>query len=110
MMGGGKQMMPDQQGSPDMHKKGMHHGAKGNMMEMCMRMMQSMNQSKERNDFATPELRLLFDEWCQQIENEITEYTKNSSEINTKELSEKFNLTEESINYLLSKKAGKRED
>ncbi len=57
--------------------------------------------------FATPELRGLFDEWCQQIEIEILEFIKEKKAIKMDELSAKFILSEESLKYLLSRLACK---
>ena len=76
-----------------------------NPMEMCMQMISTMSESTQTAKFATPELRLLFDEWCQQIENEILLHTKTSKRVDPKELSEKYSLTEESIKYILSRMA-----
>jgi hypothetical protein len=84
-----------------------HHGkgAFNNPMEMCMRMMQNMRETKETARFATPELRLLFDEWCQQIEAEILKEIEQSKKIEPAELSAKLKLTQESVKFLLSNMA-----
>ena len=89
------------------HDKHQHHFK--SPMEMCMHMMRNMSESAQTARFATPELRLLFDEWCQQIEKEILAHSKETGSIKVGELSQKFGLTEESIKYLLScmAKAGK---
>jgi DeoR/GlpR family transcriptional regulator of sugar metabolism len=49
----------------------------------------------------------LFDEWCQQIEQEILNFVKEKNSINVEELAEKFSLSEESIKYLLGWLASK---
>ena len=105
MMGGGMPMM-------DMMKNMMSgnqgKGEKGfNPMEMCKQMMQSMTQSREMAEFATPELRGLFEDWVRQIEDEILQFVKDRENVNTEEIAEKFKISEESAIYILGKLAQK---
>jgi hypothetical protein len=73
--------------------------------DMCCDMMTGMKETASAAKFATPELRGLFDEWCQQIEKEILDFIKEMKSIKVDEIAEKFNLSEESIKYLLSRMA-----
>jgi hypothetical protein len=75
--------------------------------DMCGEMMSGFKETANTAKFATPELRGLFDEWCQQIEKEILDFIKEKKSINTDELVAKFNLSEESIKYLLGRLAAK---
>jgi hypothetical protein len=75
--------------------------------DMCGEMMAGFKETANTAKFATPELRGLFDEWCQQIEKEILDFIKEKKSIKIDELAAKFNLSEESIKYLLGRLAGK---
>jgi hypothetical protein len=75
--------------------------------DMCGEMMTGMKETASSAKFATPELRGLFDDWCQQIEKEILDLVKEKKSININELAEKFNLSEESIRFLLNRLANK---
>jgi hypothetical protein len=112
MMG---QMMGD---NPMMGMMSMMMGKKGNAddgstgggkmpWDMCGEMMLGFRETANTAKFATPELRGMFEEWCQQVEKEIMDFIKEKKSINVGELAAKFNLTEESIKYLLGRLAGK---
>ncbi len=75
--------------------------------DMCCDMMSGVKETANTAKFATSELRGLFDDWCQQIEKEILDFIKEEKSIKIDELIAKFNLSEESIKYLLSRLAGK---
>ena len=75
--------------------------------DMCCEMMTGMKETANSAKFATPELRELFDDWCQQIEREILDLIKEKKSIKVDEMAEKFNLSEDSIKYLLSRLANK---
>lgn len=75
--------------------------------DMCKDMMSGIRETANTAKFATAELRGLFDEWCQQIENEILNFVKEKNSIKIDELTEKFSLSEESIKYLLTRLANK---
>ncbi len=75
--------------------------------DMCCEMMTGIKETANTAKFATSELRGLFDEWCQQIEKELLDLIKEKNSIKVDEMSEKFNLSEESIKYLLGRLAGK---
>lgn len=70
-------------------------------------MMTGFTETANTAKFATPELRGLFSEWCEQIEKEILDFIKESKIINIEKLAAKFNLSEESVKYLINKLAGK---
>jgi len=94
---------------------------KTNMMEMCANMsveecqamMRKMvnnepeyrNMQIDLNDeiISTPELQALFFEWCNQIKKELQEYTNSNSKDDIDEISQHFNLSKESCDYLLNK-------
>ena len=96
MMGGGSKTGTN----PMMGMMGMMMG--GNKMnsgenkmpwDMCKEMMSGIKETANTAKFATAELRGLFDEWCQQIEQEILNFIKENNSIDVKELAEKFSLS-----------------
>lgn len=110
-------MMPKMMGqmmgnNPMMGMMSMMMGKKGDgnskmPMDMCGEMMSGFKETANTAKFATPELRNLFDEWCQQIEKEILSFIKEKNSIKIDDLAAKFNLSEESLKYLLSRLASK---
>lgn len=75
--------------------------------DYCREMMSGFTETANTAQFATPELRGLFNEWCEQIENEILNFVKDKNSIKIDELVTKFSLSAESIKYLLGRLAGK---
>jgi hypothetical protein len=118
-----KEMMSGMMGkimgnNPMMGMMSMMMGRKGNKSEkgnetdkmpwdVCCEMMTGIKETANSAKFATSELRVLFDEWCQQIEKELLDFIKEKGSIKVAEMAEKFGLSEESIKYLLSRLANK---
>jgi hypothetical protein len=108
-----EKMMGGKEGSPMMGMMSMMMGkrhGKGEMkspMDCCGDMMNGFTETANTAKFATPELRGLFNEWCQQIENEILAFVKETNSIDINKIMEKFSLSEESTRYLLSRLASK---
>jgi len=106
-------MMPKMMGdNPMMGMMSMMMGKKGDSnakmpWDMCGEMMSGFKETANTAKFATSELRDLFEEWCQLIEKEVLDFIKESKSIKIEELVAKFNLSEESIKYILSRLAGK---
>ena len=78
-----------------------------NPMEMCQKMMMNMGKSSELASYATPEVRALFEEWSEQIENEIFNFIKETGTSGPDKLAEHFKLSKDSINFFLTKLAQK---
>jgi hypothetical protein len=58
--------------------------------DMCREMMAGIQETASTAKFATPELRGLFNEWCEQVETEILESVKKQEKISVKDLSAAF--------------------
>ena len=78
-----------------------------NPMEMCKRMMSSITQTGEIASFANPEVRGLFEEWAQQIEEEILSFIKEKESIHPEEIAAHLKISKESVHYFLSRLAQK---
>jgi hypothetical protein len=75
--------------------------------EMCDNMMASFQEHVDATKFATPEIRQLFDEWVEQIEQEIVRFVETAGEVNAEKIAEHFKLSQESIVFLLTRLAQK---
>ncbi len=80
------------------------------VMEMCRQMTQAVQQAgqavrqtNENAAYATPELRDLFDDWLEQVENEVLVFLSTKDHASVKELSRELGITEQSAIFLLSK-------
>lgn len=110
----------------DMHKK-MHHmkAHGGHMMgammgkmhgksgkghtpwDMCKDMVSSIHQNHRIATLATPEVQGLFEDWVEQIEQEILIYLKEKDSIDIKDLASQFKISKDSAYYFLTKLAQK---
>ncbi len=105
MMGGGMPMMGMMQNMMGGMKEGKEGGF--NPMDMCKKMMENMSRSNTIAEFATPELRGLFEDWVQQIEEEILQFVQEHESVDPEEIAAHFKLSKNSVIYLLSKLAQK---
>ena len=94
MMGEGN-MMEKMMGKKD------GKGSGFNPMDMCKKMMSSMNETSNLASFATPELRGLFKEWIQQINQEILDFIKQNKSVDANKIAEHIKLSKKSVIYLL---------
>lgn len=78
-----------------------------NPMDMCRKMMTSINHSSELATYATPEIRGLFEEWIAQLDNEVLEFVKKNKLINPEDVAEYLKISKDSAVYLLSRLAQK---
>jgi len=120
MMGGAGPAGPGKTGGrkilfPWMDMMGMMAGCKpesreggANPMEMCQKMFASIGRSSEIATFATPEIRGLFEDWVQQMEEEILGFIQQTGSVDSGALSDKFKLSKESITYFLTRLAQKQ--
>lgn len=110
MMGEGSSMM---NGSMMSRMMGSMHGGGGNSpdgfnpMDMCKKMMASINQGSELATFATPEIRGLFEEWIRQLDNEVLDFVKEIKSTNPDEVAAHLKISKDGAVYLLSRLAQK---
>jgi len=79
------------------------------MMQKCMEMQQNMmgttKYDPDINSYGTAELKKLFEEWLDQVNEDLLDMLKETSD--TKEIAKNLNLSEESVNYLVSRLSSK---
>jgi hypothetical protein len=103
MMGMMKNMMGGMMGSRKEGDKADSGSMGFNPMEMCQKMMGNMGKSSELAAYATPEVRALFEDWAEQIENEILAFIKTNNNTDPDKIAEHFKLSKDSINFFITK-------
>lgn len=111
MMGGNEGgsmmgMMRNMMGSMMKGKKNMESND-FNPMEMCKEMMSNIRLSGKIATLSTPEVQGLFEDWVEQIENEIIEFIKDKDSYNVEEIAKNFKISKESAYYFLTRLAQK---
>lgn len=85
------------------------HGEEGfNPMEMCKRMMSAISSAGELATFATPEIRMLFEEWVRQVDEEVLALLAENNELTPEEIAARLKISRESAVYFLSRLARKQ--
>lgn len=101
MKGGGMMNMMGKM----MGHKGGGKGEGSNPMDMCRQMMSSRGEGLDLGSFATPELRNLFQDWVQQINEEVLGFMQSHQSASVEDVAEHLKLSADSIIYLLGKLA-----
>ena len=91
------------------HKMGRMHRKDSNFMsmDMCKEMMSSIKESHRVATLATPEVQGLFEDWVEQIEQEMLDYLKDKDSVDISELTKHFKISKDSAYYFLTKLAQK---
>lgn len=89
-----------------MRDKHAQSGEEGEMpWDMCHDMMSFFREQADATKFATPELRQLFDEWVEQIEQEIVQFVEQEGNVDPDAIAGHFKLSKESVIFLLTRLA-----
>jgi hypothetical protein len=108
-MGESNSMMGENNSMMDMiNSMGKHqgHGDKeANPMDMCKEMMSKITQSNDLATFATPEVRQLFEEWVQQVDEEILNMLLKDDTIEPDKIAEELKISKNSVLYFISRLA-----
>lgn len=75
--------------------------------DMCKEMISSIRHSHRIAALATPEVQGLFEDWVEQIEEEILVYLKDKDPADIKGLATHFKISKESAYYFLTRLAQK---
>jgi hypothetical protein len=110
-MAGGKDSMMDMMhtmmGGRGAHGKDGDKEGEFNPMHMCGKMMSSISRNSEIATFATPEVRQLFEDWVQQVDDEILNLINDNASISPEEIAGKLKISKNSAIYFLSRLAQK---
>ncbi len=97
-------MMNPKGGMPmmGMMRKMMEGNSDFNPMEMCQNVLKTVTKVSETSFYATPEIRLMFEEWLVSIEEEIFDFIRNENEINLNNISEHFKISKDAAKFFLN--------
>lgn len=73
--------------------------------DICSQMISHSNKSSIVGTFVTQEIQGMFEEWVQQIENEILDFLNEKSHTSIEKIAEHLKITKESVIYFISKLA-----
>lgn len=74
-------------------------------MEMSKEVLTAVSHSFELATYSTPELRGLFNDWMQAIEQEMIDFVKGRGKVDPDGIAEKLRLSRESVIFVLGKLA-----
>jgi hypothetical protein len=99
--------MSEGMGMPSMMQEMMQKMMAGmkefNPMAMCQAMMTSVSKSAEMAAYATPEVRVLFEEWARSVEEEILSLLRARGQMDLDQLASQLKISPESALYFLGK-------
>jgi hypothetical protein len=71
--------------------------------QMCQRLVDKVAQSKQLMAITDPDLLVLFDDWFEELEEEIISVVKKHGTLHSEELAQKLGLSQRGATFLLSK-------
>ena len=71
--------------------------------QMCQRLVDKVAQSKQLMAITDPDLLVLFDDWFEELEEEIISVVNQHGPLNPGELAQKLGLSQRGATFLLSK-------
>jgi predicted HTH transcriptional regulator len=70
---------------------------------MCQKLVDRVAQSKQLMAVADPELLVLFEDWLDELENEVVSLAKKRGHLSSEDLAYQLGLSERGANFLISK-------
>ena len=70
---------------------------------MCQSLVDKVAQSKQLMAITDPDLLVLFEEWFEELEEEVISLVKRYGPMSARELAEKIGLSQRGATFLLSK-------
>ena len=71
--------------------------------QMCQSLVDKVAQSKQLRAIADPELLVLFEDWFEELEEEVTSLLRSHGPMSAGELAEKIGLSQRGATFMLSK-------
>jgi len=71
--------------------------------QMCQRLVNKVAESRQLMAMTDPELLLLFEDWFEELEEEVISLVKRYGPLDARELAEKLGLSQRGATFLLSK-------
>jgi len=70
---------------------------------MCQKLVNRVAQSRQLMAVADPELLVLFEDWLDELENEVVSLAKQHGPVSPENLAHQLGLSERGANFLMSK-------
>ena len=70
---------------------------------LCRQLVTTVDENAELERLANPEIRALFVDWMEELEQEILGYSKLKSDLSTVDLIKRFGLSRSGAEFLLKK-------
>jgi len=70
---------------------------------MCQKLVNRVAQSRQLMAVADPELLVLFEDWLDELENEVVSLAKKRGPLSSEDLAHQLSLSERGANFLISK-------
>ena len=102
---GGDGPMGGKMGEEEGPEEGRPSPPMGRMMEMCEKMLSSMDRTTSLAAFATPELQELFREWMESLEAKALGILENQPETDSRSLASALGVGEESAIHIAARLA-----
>jgi len=71
--------------------------------QMCQSLVDKVAQSKQLRAITDPELLVLFEDWFEELEEEVTSLLRSHGPMSAEELANKIGLSQRGATFLLSK-------
>jgi hypothetical protein len=71
--------------------------------QMCQRLVDKVAQSRQLKAITDPDLLVLFEDWFEELEEEIIAFANQHETLDPAELAEKLGLSQRGATFLLSK-------
>ena len=71
--------------------------------QMCQSLVDKVAQSKQLRAITDPELLVLFEDWFEELEEEVTSLLRSHGPMSAGELAEKIGLSQRGATFMLSK-------
>jgi len=76
--------------------------------QMCQSLVDKVAQSKQLMAITDPDLLVLFEDWFEELEEEVISLVKRYGPMSARELAEKIGLSQRGATFLLSKLKGEK--
>ena len=71
--------------------------------QMCQSLVDKVTQSKQLMSISNPAVLVLFEDWLEELENEVIAFTGQNKNLTAEELARKLGLSSRGAEFLISK-------
>ena len=71
--------------------------------KLCQLMVTTIDEHAALESLANPEIRTLFVDWMEELEQEILQFSKRKTQLTSEDLTEQFKISKQGADFLLVK-------